>query len=119
MGVKSEREGEQLRKDLDVAKAELLAVKLDVDAANEEWEAKKNEQIQKEREAQTKVDYSLAMQQDALGQMAVAQKEKIEALPYLLAVFPRIHGAFMTCTAMYGSGARTGITFLTIIHPTM
>ena len=44
-------------------------------AAKEEWEAKKNERIQKEREAKTKVDYARAMQQDALGQVATIRKE--------------------------------------------
>jgi multidrug resistance efflux pump len=77
-GVQSEKEVEKLHKDLDVAQAELESVRLDVEAAKEEWQAKKNERIQKEREAQTKVDYARAMQQDALGQAAVAQKEKRE-----------------------------------------
>lgn len=77
-GVQSAKEVEKLLKDWDVAQAELAAVKLEVSAAEEEWSAKKNERIQKEREAQTKVDYARAMQQDALGQAATAQKEKRE-----------------------------------------
>jgi multidrug resistance efflux pump len=77
-GVRSEKEIEQLREDWDVAQSELEAAKLDVAAAMEEWEAKKSERVQKEREAQTKVDYARAMQQDALGQVATVQKEKRE-----------------------------------------
>ncbi len=75
-GVQAEKELEKFRKDLDVAIAEHESIQLDVTAAKEEWNAKKNERIQKEREAQTKVDYARAMQQDALGQVASAKKEK-------------------------------------------
>ncbi len=75
-GVQSEKEVEKRRKDLDVAVAELESVQLDVAEAEKEWKAKKSERLQKEREARTKVDYARAMQQDALGQVAAAQKEK-------------------------------------------
>lgn len=75
-GVQSKKELEKYRKDLDVATAELESVLLDVDAARAEFEAKQNERTQKEREAETKVDYARAMQQDALGQVAAALKEK-------------------------------------------
>ena len=76
--MRSEKEIEKLRKDWDVAKAELEAAQLEAAAAKEEWQAKQNERVQKEREARTKVDYARAMQQDALGQMAAIQKEKRE-----------------------------------------
>lgn len=75
-GIRSEKEIEQLRKDWDVALAELEAARLEVNAAGEERNAKQNERVQKEREAQTKVDYARAMQQDALGLAATTQKEK-------------------------------------------
>ena len=55
---------------MDVAQAEFESVQLEVTAAREEWEAKQDERTQKEREAQTKVDYARAMRQDALGQVA-------------------------------------------------
>lgn len=77
-GVRSQKEVEKLLKDWDVAVAELESTQLDVQAAQEEWEAKKSERIQKEREAQTKVDYARAMKQDALGQAAAGRKEKRE-----------------------------------------
>ena len=76
-GVQSEKEIEKLRKDLGVAEAEREAVLLEVDAARQEWEAKKMERVQKEREAQTKVDYARAMRQDALGQMALPKKRNV------------------------------------------
>lgn len=75
-GLQSEKELEKLKKDLDVAESDLQSVKLDVEAAQGELEAKKNERVQKEREAQTKVDYAKAMQQEALGQVATANKER-------------------------------------------
>ncbi|WP_207395099.1 HlyD family secretion protein [Bremerella alba] len=75
-GLQSEKEVEKLKKDLDVAEADSQSAKLEVAAALGEWEAKKKEQIQKEREAQTKVDYARAMQQEALGQKATYNKER-------------------------------------------
>jgi len=78
MGLQSEKELEKLKKDLDVAGSDLQSAKLEVEAALGEWEAKKKERIQKEREAQTKVDYAKAMQQEALGQVASVNKERRE-----------------------------------------
>lgn len=75
-GIKATVEIEKFKKDWDVAKAELESLKLKIEAAKEEWSAKKNERIQKQREAEVKVDYARAMEQDALGQMATIQKEK-------------------------------------------
>jgi multidrug resistance efflux pump len=77
-GVQSQKELEKLLKDWNVAIAEREAAQLEVTAAEEEWQAKQEERIQKEREAQTKVDYARAMQQDALGQLATSQKERRE-----------------------------------------
>ena len=74
-GIKAEVEIEKFKKDWDVALADLEALRLKITAAREEWEAKKFERVQKEREANTKVDYARAMQQDALGQFATTQKE--------------------------------------------
>lgn len=75
-GIKATVEIEKFKKDWDVAKSDLEALKLKINAAEDEWQAKKNERIQKEREAKVKVDYARAMQQDALGQIATVQKEK-------------------------------------------
>jgi len=75
-GIKSKLTVEKLKKDWDVAKAELASLKLKINSIEKEWFAKKNERLQKEREAKTKVDYARAMQQDAFGQMATVQKEK-------------------------------------------
>ncbi|WP_158262510.1 MULTISPECIES: HlyD family secretion protein [Pirellulaceae] len=75
-GLQSEKELEKLQKDLNVADSDLLSAQLEVEAALGELEAKRKERIQKEREAQTKVDYAKAMQQEALGQVATANKER-------------------------------------------
>jgi multidrug resistance efflux pump len=74
-GLRTNEEMEKFQKDWDVAACELKSAKLDVTAAMEEWKVKKSERIQKEREAEAKVDYARAMQQDALGQVATIQKE--------------------------------------------
>ncbi len=55
-GIKPQVEIEKLVKDWDVAKADLAAQNEKIEAAEREWEAKKNERVQKEREAKTKVD---------------------------------------------------------------
>ena len=75
-GIKAQVEVEKFKKDWDVAKSDLESLKMKITAAMDEWQAKQNERIQKEREAKTKVDYARAMQQDALGQIATIQKEK-------------------------------------------
>ncbi len=75
-GIKAEVEIEKFKKDLDVAKSDLESLRMKITAAKQEWQAKQEERIQKEREAKTKVDYARAMQQDALGQAATIQKEK-------------------------------------------
>ena len=75
-GIKPEKEIEKLKKDVDVAQSDLEAAQLDVTAAEDEWQAKQGEREQKLREAQAKVDYSQAMRQDALGQVATSQKER-------------------------------------------
>lgn len=75
-GIKASVEIEKFKKDWDVAKAELESLKLKINSVMEEWQAKKSERIQKEREAKTKVDYARAMEQDALGQLATVNKEK-------------------------------------------
>lgn len=74
-GIKPRVEIEKLKKDWDVTLAELESLSHKIEAAKQEWEAKQQERIQKEREAKTKVDYARAMQQDALGQVATSQKE--------------------------------------------
>ncbi|MCR9115496.1 MAG: HlyD family secretion protein [bacterium] len=74
-GIKPQVEIEKLKKDWDVALSELDSLKLKIDSARQEWEAKKQMRTQKEREAKTKVDYARAMQQDAIGLASTTRKE--------------------------------------------
>jgi multidrug resistance efflux pump len=123
-GVKPEKEIEKLLKDWDVARAELESVQLDVAAAEDEWEAKKEERIQKEREAETKVDYARAMQQDALGQAATAQKEmrdveiKLSELDRLKITAPRDGTLFRLNVFERGQMLKEGGKLFTIVPDT-
>jgi multidrug resistance efflux pump len=123
-GVKSEKQIEMLLEDLNVAEAELASVELDVAAAQEEWQAKKSERIQKEREAQTKVSYARAMQQDALGQVATAEKEKREvniklsALDRLKIHAPRDGTLFRLNVFERGQMLKKGDVLFTIVPDT-
>jgi multidrug resistance efflux pump len=123
-GVKPEKEIEKLRKDLDVAQSDLESAQLDVVAAQDEWEAKKQEREQKLREAQAKVDYSHAMKQDALGQMATAQKEKrdlevkLAELDRMVITAPRDGTIFRMPVFERGQAVKEGDPLFTIVPDT-
>ena len=74
-GIKSRKEIEKMRKDWDVAKAELESASGDVITAEKELLAKIQEREEKKKTAQTKVDYARALKEDALGSQATVQKE--------------------------------------------
>ncbi|MFI4873756.1 MAG: HlyD family secretion protein [Blastopirellula sp. JB062] len=123
-GLQSEKELEKLKKDLDVAQADWLSAKLDVEAALGELEAKKKERIQKEREAQTKVDYAKAMQQEALGQVATANKErrdvsiKLSELQRLKIRAPRDGALYRVQVFEQGQMLKEGDPLFTIVPET-
>lgn len=123
-GAQSEKEVEKLRKDLDVAQAELESVELEVISSQGEWEAKQHERTQKMREAQTKVDYARAMQQDALGLAATTQKEKREIeiklaeLDRLNVYAPRDGTLFRLNTFERGQMLKEGDELFTIVPDT-
>jgi biotin carboxyl carrier protein len=123
-GARAEREVEVLLKDWEVAKSELKSLQLDVAAAEKAWEAKKSERIQKEREAQTKVDYARAMQQDALGQAAGAQKDirdveiKLAELDRLKIHAPRDGTLFRLNVFERGQIVKEGDELFTIVPDT-
>lgn len=120
-GVKSEKEVEYLKKDWDVAKAELESARLEVTAAEQEWDSKKHEREQKHREAQTKVDYARAMREDALGQAATAQKEKrdvqikLSELDRLVITAPRDGAIFRMPIYERGQVLKEGDALFTIV----
>ena len=123
-GVKSEKEVEYLKKDWDVAVAELESTRLEVTAAEKEWEAKKHEREQKQREAQTKVDYARAMREDAVGQAATAQKEirdleiKLSELDRLAITAPRDGAIFRLPIFERGQAVKEGDPLFTIVPDT-
>ncbi|MFO0901623.1 MAG: HlyD family efflux transporter periplasmic adaptor subunit [Pirellulales bacterium] len=73
-GVALEKE----RRSYDEAQAKLKAAKQYVEAAEKYLASKQADLEQKSREAQTKVDYARAMQQEAQGEMSLAKKELSE-----------------------------------------
>ena len=123
-GIKPTVEIEKLKKDWDVAKSELESVKLKAAAAMEEWQAKQDERVQKEREAKTKVDYARAMQQDALGQVATIQKElrdleiKLSELDRMIIQAPRDGTIFRLPIFERGQTLKEGDPLFTIVPET-
>lgn len=77
-GVKSEKEIEKLRKEWDVANADLESVKRDVLSIEQELLSKQSELEEKRRLAQTKIDYARAMQQDALSSVSTIKKDILD-----------------------------------------
>lgn len=69
---------EKERRSYEEAVAKKKAADRYVEAAQNYLQAKQAELEQKSREAQTKVDYARAMQQEALGEVALARKELAE-----------------------------------------
>jgi multidrug resistance efflux pump len=120
-GIKSEKEIEYLKKDWEVAKADLLAAQREVDAAQREQQAKQNELEQKRREAQTKVDYSRAMQQEALGQAATIRKDirdveiKLGELERLVITAPRDGVIYRMPVFERGQMLKEGDSLFTIV----
>jgi len=123
-GIKATVEIEKFKKDWDVAQSELESLKLKIEAAKEEWSAKKNERIQKQREAEVKVDYARAMEQDALGQLATAQKEKrdleikLSELDRMTIYAPRDGVIFRMPVFERGQMLKEGDDLLTIVPDT-
>ncbi len=120
-GIKPTVEIEKMKKDWDVAKAELESQQLKITAAREEWEAKKDERIQKQREAKTKVDYARAMEQDALGQAATVQKEirdleiKLSELDRMTIYAPRDGTIYRMPVFERGQALKEGDKLFTIV----
>lgn len=73
-GVAFEKE----RRSYEEAQAKLKAARQYVEAAEKYLKAKQAELGQKSNEAETKVDYARAMQQEAQGEVALARKELVE-----------------------------------------
>ncbi len=123
-GVKAAKEVEILREDWDVAESDLESAKLDVIAAQNEYEGKLDERTQKQREAETKVDYARAMKQDALGKSATIRKEtrelevKQKELDRLVITAPRDGTVFRLLVFERGQLMKKGDPLFTIVPDT-
>lgn len=123
-GIKPEKEIEKHKKDWDVAVAELEAARREVVGAEREVDAKGSEVEQKRREAQTKIDYARAMREDAIGQIATAQKEmrdveiKLSELDRLVITAPRDGTIFRMPVFERGQTVKEGTTLFTIVPDT-
>ena len=120
-GLKPAKEIEKLRKEWDVAKAELNSVRQDVTGLKSEVLAKEAEQREKREVAQTKIDYARAMQQDALGNAATIRKEireveiKLEEMQRLKITAPRDGTIFRMPVFEQGQTIKEGQSILTLI----
>ncbi len=123
-GIKPRKEIEKLRKDYDVAIAELSAAKQAVTSAEKELAAKKEEREEKRRTAQTKVDYARAMKQDALGMQATVQKEirsleiKMSEMKRMVITAPRDGTIFRMPIFERGMTIKEGSELFTIVPET-
>ncbi|MCO6458725.1 MAG: HlyD family efflux transporter periplasmic adaptor subunit [Pirellulaceae bacterium] len=123
-GVTAEKELEKLQKDWDVAQSDFESAQLEVAAAKGEWDAKISEREQKLRDANTKVDYARAMQQDALGMVATAEKEirdvqiKLAELDRLTITAPRDGTIFRMPIYERGQALKEGDPLFTIVPDT-
>ncbi len=123
-GLVAKAKIESYQKDWDVAASELQSAKLQVTAAMEEWESKKSERIQKEREAKAKVDYARAMQEDALEQAATIQQEiqgvdiRLSELDRLMIQAPRDGTLLLPNAFEQGQALKEGDELFTIVPET-
>ena len=120
-GLKPAREIEKLRKEWDIAIAELVALPLDIQGLKNEVTAKEKEVEEKRSVAQTKIDYARAMEQDALGKVAKARKEIADATIKLaetnrLKIYaPRDGTVFRLMVNERGVAVKEGDSLLTIV----
>ena len=123
-GVKPQMEVEKLKKDWDVAKAELISAGQEVAIAQNEIQAKEHELQEKQRIGQTKVDYARAMRQDALGLQASTSKEirdieiKLSEMDRLVIEAPRDGTIFRMPVFERGQTIKAGDPLFTIVPET-
>ena len=75
-GAASTKDVEKRKKDWDVAKADIQSLLEEIESLKLEVKAKEAELEEKTRIAQTKIDYAVAMEQDALGSASEDPKRK-------------------------------------------
>ncbi len=120
-GLKPAKEIEKLKKEWDVTQADVESIQQDVMALQNELKAKQEELEEKRRIAKTKIDYAIAMQQDALGSAATSRKEigdvqmKLEEMSRLTITAPRDGTIFRLNVNERGDAVKQGDSLLTII----
>ncbi len=120
-GLKPAKEIEKLRKELDVTQADVESIRQDVLGLENELKAKQEELEEKRRVAKTKIDYSRALQQDALGSAATIRKEiadvemKLDQMGRMIILAPRDGTVFRLNVNERGDAVKEGDSLLTII----
>ena len=123
-GIKPRKEIEKLKKDWDVAQAELGSARQSVITAEKELLAKEQEREEKRRTAQTKVDYALAMREDAAGMQATVQKDlrslqiKMSEMQRMVITAPRDGTIFRMPVFERGMTIKEGAELFTIVPDT-
>jgi len=123
-GLKPAKEVEKLKKEWDVAKADIESIQQDVQGLQNELKAKQELLEEKRRIAQTKIDYARAMQQDAIGNAATSRKEiadikmKLEETSRLTITAPRDGTVFRLNVNERGDSVKQGDSLLTIVPET-
>jgi len=120
-GLKPAREIELLKREWDVAVADIESIKQDVAGLKNELTAKQKELEEKRHVAQTKIDYARAMQQDAIGSAATIRKEirdvemKLQEMDRLTITAPRDGTVFRLNVNERGDAVKEGDPLLTLI----
>ncbi len=120
-GLKPAKEIEKLKKEWDVAKADIESIQQDIIGLKNELTAKQKQLEEKRRVAQTKIDYARALQQDAIGSGATIRKEyadvqmKLEAMQRGTVVAPRDGTIFRLNVNERGDSVKEGDSLLTIV----
>ena len=120
-GLKPQKEVEKLKKEWDVAIADFQSVQRDVSSLENEVVAKQQELQEKQSVGQTKIDYAIAMQQSALGEIATARKDigdlsiKRQELERLVVKAPRDGIVFRLNVNVQGDTVKEGDPLLTVV----
>jgi multidrug resistance efflux pump len=120
-GLKPAKEIEKLKKEWDVAIADLDSIAEDIAALKNDVQAKQDLLEEKRRVAQTKIDYARALRQDALGSAATSRKEigdvkmKLEEMSRLTITAPRDGTVFRLNVNERGDAVKQGDPLLVIV----
>lgn len=120
-GIKPEKEVEKLKKEWDVAEADLSSIYEDIKSLQNEVAAKESELQEKRLIAQTKIESSRALEQDAVGSAATIRKEmrdleiKLNELELLKITAPRDGTIFRMPIYERGQILKEGQSIVTIV----